>query len=55
MLTDATSAEACCHMGRALLLIEDGLSDPPYRLGGGDCDPRKAYIAARLGMMPVTA
>lgn len=48
--TDATSVEACCHMGRAMLLIEDGLSDLPYRLGGEMCDPRKTEIAHRLGV-----
>jgi len=47
--TDATMADACCHMGRALLCIEHGLEDPPYRLGGDMCDPRVTIIAARLG------
>lgn len=48
--TNASTAEACCFMGRALLLIEDGLSDPPYRIGGAMCDPAKTTIAQRLGM-----
>lgn len=41
--------EAVCHMGRALLCIQHGLSDPPFRLGGAMCDPRITEIAARLG------
>ena len=46
--TDASSAEGCCHMGRALIALTDGLSDPPYRVGGAMCDPRVTEIARRL-------
>lgn len=49
--TNAATAEACCHLGRALILIEDGLSDLPHRVGGDMCDPRKTEIATRLGML----
>ena len=42
------SAEETCHLGRALLAREDALYDPPYRLDGEMCDPRKVEIAARL-------
>jgi hypothetical protein len=49
--TDDRSGEAVCHMGRAMLLIEDSYSDPPYRLRGEMCDPRKKEIAGRLGMI----
>lgn len=51
VLTDATTAEACCHMGRALICLEEGLSDPPFRLGGDMCDPRVTEISVRLGML----
>jgi hypothetical protein len=49
--TDDSSGEAVCHMGRAMLLIEDSYADPPYRLNGEMCDPRKTEIARRLGMI----
>ena len=48
--TDATMAEACCHMGRALLCLHDRFADSPYRIGRIDCDPRITEIAARLGI-----
>ncbi len=48
--TKADDAEACCHMGRALLCIHDGLSDAPSRIGGPMCDLSVTVIAARLGM-----
>jgi hypothetical protein len=46
--TNGGDAEACCHMGAALLCIEEGLADAPFRLGGEDCDPRRTEIASRL-------
>jgi hypothetical protein len=49
--TDATTAGACCHMGRAMIEIEQGLEDHVYRLGGEMCDPRMTEIARRLGMV----
>ena len=48
--TDASEAEACCHMGRALILIGDGLADPAYRVGGRYCDPRLTDLSQRLGL-----
>ena len=48
--TDASEAEACCHMGRALLCLIGSFADPPFRLGGALCDSRLLEIARRLGM-----
>lgn len=50
MGTDTSDAEACCHMGRALLCLHHGLSDPLYRLGGTLCDTRLTEISRRLGV-----
>jgi len=49
-ITESESSEETNHLGRALLTREDSLSDPPYRLGGDRCDPRKTELAARLGI-----
>jgi hypothetical protein len=48
--TDATDAGACCYMGRAMLEIEESLSDPPYRLDGAMCDPERLKLAHLLGV-----
>lgn len=50
--TPAGDDEACCHMGRAMLAIEQSYADPPYRLGGTMCDPRITEIARLLGFKP---
>jgi hypothetical protein len=47
-IVESNGPEETCHLGAALLAREDGLSDPPYRLGGEMCDPRKTEIATRL-------
>lgn len=48
--TKPADAEACCHMGCALIALEEATSDAPYRLGGDMCDPRITEIAKRLGV-----
>jgi hypothetical protein len=50
--TDASEAEACCHMGRALLCLHHSFSDPPYRYGGKYYPPVYQLIALRLGWTP---
>ena len=50
MRTKASEAEACCHMGRALICLYQGAADPPYRLDGWMCNPHLLEIAERLGM-----
>lgn len=49
--SDAATAEACCHMGRALICLEQSVEDAKYRLGGDECDPRMTEMARRLGML----
>jgi hypothetical protein len=49
--TDAADAGACCHMGRAMLEIEESLCEPPYRLDGAMCDPERQQLAQMLGIL----
>ena len=52
-IRDTIDPQEVCHLGRALLVRDDVLSDPPYRLGGAMCVSERAEIARRLGMMTV--
>ena len=48
----AETDEEAALIGEALLCRNQSLSDPPYKFGGDEYDPRLLALAAALGWAP---